>query len=261
MVKLTLQYSKYLGIFCAVLLFPDMGKGEAIDRCGIELPKLDWIRKEVQRICNGPSSFQLDVQADANNLTQNQVHAVSGHFTSTEKVQQILCIPAKSKAGKNLGWETNLWMLIECDSADGYKTLATTRGDLVYSHNLVDVDGDGLMEVPMINECVESCGTRTVTYKLFSFKTMGFLHESVSKDLRKNLFADKKCKKIAKGALLYNILQIEYKDVDNDGDLEIIENWVSFHYNGGKTQRQVELRKTVSSQIRILYYHEGQFKS
>lgn len=254
-------HKNILGIVCAVLLSPIAGKSGSIDRCGIELPKLDWIRKEVQRVCNGPASAQLEVQADPSNLTQNQVHSVSGHFTSREKIQQILCIPAKSKTGKNLGWETNLWLLIECDSAEGYKTLATSRGDLVYSHNLVDVDGDGLMEVPMVNECIENCGTRTVTYKLFSFKTMGFLHESVSKDLRKSLFADKKCKKLSKGALLYNILQIEYKDVDNDGDLEIIENWISFYYNGGKNQRQVELRKTVNSQIRILYFNEGQFKS
>lgn len=246
---------------CTVLLYPAAGTSESIDRCGIEMPNMDWIRKEVQRVCNGPASSQIEVQVDPSNLTQNQVHSVSGHFTRLEKIQQILCIPAKSKTGKNLGWETNLWLLIECDSAEGYKTVATSRGDLVYSHSLVDVDVDGLMEVPMVNEYIDNCGIRTVTYKLFSFKTMGFLHESESKDLRKSLFADKKFKNLSKGALLYNILQIEYKDVDNDGDLEIIENWISFYYNGGKNPRQVELRKSVSSQIRILYYKEGQFKS
>jgi hypothetical protein len=233
---------------------------EVANSCGAEVPRLEWIKAELQRILSNPASAALEVSPDMANLTQNQVTSVAGHFTSKEKIQQILCIPAKSTSGKNLGWETNLWLLIECDSSSGYKTIATSRGDVVYGSSLVDVDNDGLMEVPMVNEYTEACGTKNITYKLFSFKTMGFLYESTSKDLRKTLIGDKKCKKINKGTLLYNILQVEYKDVDHDGDLEIIENWVNFNYNGGKSMRQVELNKTMSSNAKVLYLNQGAFK-
>ena len=234
--------------------------GESADRCGAEIPRLEWIKAELQRILNSPASASLEVQPDMANLTQSQVTSVAGHFTSKEKIQQILCIPAKSVTGKNLGWETNLWLLIECDSSNGYKTIATSRGDVVYGSSLVDVDNDGLMEVPMVNEFTEACGTKNITYKLFSFKTMSFMYESTSRDLRKTLIGEKKCKKVSKGTLLYNILQVEYKDVDHDGDLEIIENWVQFNYNGGKSMRQVELNKSMSSHSKVLYLNQGAFK-
>ena len=60
-----------------------------------------------------------------------------------------------------------------------------------------------------------------------------------------------------KGDLLYNVLETQYVDIDNDGKMEIVEKWIEFRYNGGKRINEIEQRKTMKIKSRILILKDG----
>jgi hypothetical protein len=253
-------YITIMSVFC-------LNAVSAIDdnRCGKEKPRLDWVKNEITRLFSSTEAKQSNFEPEVSSLDELGVHAVPGHFTSKEKIQQIICIPVRNKNLKTTNSDfqnkSHFLMLVECDSAGGFKTIATTTGDIVYTETLLDTDGDGFMEIPMVMASENENGVKVITYTLFSFAKMTKIYESHSYDYRKTFSKGKNCKKIKKGDLLYNILQIEYKDVNNDGNLELLEHWIEFRYNGGNCARQMELYKTMTAKTAIHYIQNGAYSA
>lgn len=233
-------------------------------RCGKEKPRLEWVKKELARLFSSAEGKALNIEPEVQRLEEMGVHAVPGHFSSKEKIQQVVCIPGRMKktgTGLAVNGNSHLLLLVECDSSGGFRTVATATGDAVYSETLIDADGDGYMEIPMVQITEGSDGSKVVSYSLYSFVKMSKLYEANALDNRSVLEKSGAIKKVKKGDLLYSILQIEYKDVNNDGKLELLEHWIEFRYNGGKTLRQIELMKSLHARTQILYLKEGYYAS
>lgn len=233
-------------------------------KCGKEKPRLEWVKKELARLFSSAEGKALNIEPEVQRLEEMGVHAVPGHFSSIEKIQQVVCIPGKikkSNAGSSVKGNSHLLLLVECDSAGSFKTIATATGDAVYTETLIDADGDGFMEIPMVQITEGADGSKSVSYSLYSFVKMCKLYEANSSDYRAVLEKSSAIKNLKKGDLLYSILQIEYKDVNNDGKLELLEHWIEFRYNGGKNLRQIELMKSLHARTQILYLKEGFYAS
>ena len=56
---------------------------------------------------------------------------------------------------------------------------------------------------------------------------------------------------------MYNVLETQFVDIDNDGKMEIVEKWIEFRYNGGKNVNAIELKKTMKIRSRILTLKNG----
>lgn len=229
----------------------------------ISMPDLSWVKTEVRQIIeqkpsNSGENIAAILKIDLNTLTSASLVIASGHFTDKENKQMLITIPGTSKDNSNLGWETNLWLLVQKDSANNYKTIASIRGDVAYQNSVIDMDGDGYDEISMINRTVTS-NVQRIAYKLFSFKSKSVLYVSETED-RWSMNKDNVRRTIAKGELLYNVLETQFVDIDNDGKMEIVEKWIEFRHNGGKRIKDIEQRKTMKIRSRILTIKDGTYQ-
>ncbi|MBL7811509.1 MAG: hypothetical protein JNL57_04745 [Bacteroidetes bacterium] len=233
--------------------------------CSNSAPQNEWIRTELIARLAGTASGGIinlhDVMIQTDKLSASQIEVTSGHFLASENIQHLISIAGTATNKSRFGWENHLWLLVECDADSGYRVLQTGRGDAVGQYNFIDADGDGLMEVPMTNRTTSDSGTDCITYKLYSFQKGGFLYQSSCSDYNPGLRKQGKNKKWKKGSAMYSIMQVEYKDLDNNGTMEILEHWITYCYNGGKRQNEIEQRKTTKRQTRTLYLTDGAFKT
>lgn len=58
---------------------------------------------------------------------------------------------------------------------------------------------------------------------------------------------------------MYNVLSFDFKDVNNDGTLELVETWVEMRYNGGRKVADIEQKKSVHTVQRILFFSDGKY--
>lgn len=247
-------------IFCLLCVAMLLPKGNARSNDGSnKMPDVNWIRAEIsqildnKRVINGEILAEL-ISVDVNNLNSTTLSTAIGNFTSKQQKQILITIPASAKPEKNLGWETNLWLLVEQDST-GFHTLGSIRGDVAYQNAVMDVNGDGLDEISMVNHTREGQCER-VSYKIFSFFTQSLLYVSETRD-NWSTCKDKVRKNLKKGDLLYNVLENQYIDIDNDGNVDIVEKWIEFRYNGGRSIADIEQRKTMKIRSRILTLKDG----
>lgn len=224
------------------------------------MPGVEWVKSEVTQVMQSSTlksqiSDVLDV--NLNTIDPSTLSMVKGHFTSVDHDQYIIAVPAKAKEGQELGWETNIWLLVEKNSAQQWQTLSAQRGDLVYQNALLDVDGDGLQEINMINKV--ECGTsQKYVQRIFSFKTGNFIYTSEAIDNWSNHKLAKR-KQLKRGDLLYSVMQFEVKDIDNDGVNEIVETWVHFQHNGGRRVARIEQNKKMTTATRVLKFSNGTY--
>jgi len=224
------------------------------------MPGVEWVKSEVTQVMQSSTlktqiSDVLDV--NVNTLDQSTLSMVKGHFTSTEHDQYIIAIPARAKEGQELGWETNIWLLVEKSATQQWQTLSAQRGDLVYQNALLDVDGDGLQEINMINK-VDCGASQKYIQRIFSFKTGNFIYTSEAQDNWSNHKLAKR-KQLRRGDLLYSVMQFEVKDIDGDGVNEIVETWVHFKHNGGRRVARIEQNKKMTTVTRVLKYSNGAY--
>lgn len=223
------------------------------------VPAFDWVKSEIQKVFSTSNTSGenlgevLDLNINA--LDQSQLIFVKGHFTSTENTQYIVTVPASAKNGKDLGWETNVWMLVERNADQSWSTLSTMRGDIAYQNSLVDIDGDGLMEVSMVNKTSNE-NAQTVSYKIYSFKNNGFIYSAETKDCWSNHKIARR-KHLDRNEMLYNTLQVQVVDTDNDGVKEIVETWTEFRYNGGRRVATIEQKKNMVVITNVLKWENG----
>jgi hypothetical protein len=215
---------------------------------GVSSPKIEWVKTEIQKIVNSNELISGERLGDiltfnTAEINESSVVIATGHFTSTQKNQYIITVPGTAITGRNLGWETNLWLLVEKTDGNDFKTIATLRGDVAYQNSLVDVDGDGLQEISMVNRTGNQVSQST--YKLYSFKNNKYVYQAETVDNWSNNRIAKR-KHLAKGELLYNILQVSYTDTDGDGKTEIVETWINFNYNGGRRIATIEQKKSMT---------------
>jgi hypothetical protein len=220
---------------------------------GATAPKIEWVKTEIQNLLNsnemvaGENLANL-LSINTTELNESSVVVAAGHFTSNTRNQFVITVPGVAKSN-NLGWETNVLLLVEKTDFNEFKTIAKLRGDVAYQNSLVDIDGDGLQEILMVNRT----GTvaPTFTYKLYSFNSNSYIYKAESVDnWTQNRMARRK--HLKKGELLYNVLQLSYTDTDNDGKTEIVETWINFNYNGGRRIATIEQKKTMSVVTRIV---------
>jgi len=223
-------------------------------------PDISWIKKEVKQIFENKRSIHgeiLDeiISIDWNRINANSIVIALGQFTNKNKKQFIITIPGSSKTDINLGWETNIWLLVEQDSVSNFKTINSIRGDIAYQNSVCDMNADGFDEISMVNK-TQSKNIQKIAYKIFSFNSSSLLYVSETED-RWNTNKEFARKDLKKGDLLYNILENQYIDIDDDGKLEIVEKWIEFRYNGGKRINEIEQKKTMKIRSRILTLKDG----
>ncbi len=229
----------------------------------VAVPDVNWVKTEVKQIFenkvtgNGENIAEL-LSIDLNNLTASSLVVASGHFTDKTARQILITVPGTAKGESDLGWETNLWLLVQVDSNKTYKTISSIRGDVAYQNSVMDMDGDSFDEISMVNRTLSN-GVQRIAYKLFSFKTNSLMYVSQTED-RWTLNKENMRKSLVKGDLLYNVLENQYVDIDNDGKLEIVEKWIEFRYNGGKRINEIEQKKTMKIRSRILTLKDGVYQ-
>lgn len=232
-------------------IFPALLKAEneSMLEQNLAVPKIEWVKSEVQKIFssgdfNNGEKLKDMLEVDYASLSESSVIVAKGHFTSTDLNQFIITVPAKAKTGKNLGWETNVWLLVEALGNNNFKTIKAMRGDVAYQNSIVDVDRDGLQEIMMINNKHTEEGVVTL-YKLFSFKSNSVIYSTQTVD-NWNHIKIKRRKHLVKSETLYSVLQFSFIDLDGDDRLELVETWVDFKYNGGRRVATIEQRKTMA---------------
>lgn len=250
---------------CALAVSADVVSNEAnsTSNSNATSPAVEWVKTEIQKIFQNTSGAGENlsdmVTVNVATLNQSSLVVVSGHFTNKNKTQYIVTVPGQAKLGKDLGWETNVWMLVERNDDQSWNTIATLRGDVAYEHSLIDIDNDGLQEINMVNRM--SCnGCQKISYKIYSFKTASFVYSAESNDSWSNHKIAKR-KHLRKGELLYNVLQLNTTDVNNDGVKEVVETWIEFRYNGGRKVSTIEQRKTMLVKTNVLTLNNGVYQN
>jgi hypothetical protein len=223
-------------------------------------PDINWIKAEVKQIFDNKRSVNGEIindiiQVDVNDMNITSLIIAHGNFTDKENNQLIITIPGNSVGDKNLGWETNLWLLVQQDSLGAFHTINSIRGDVAYQNSVVDMNGDGYSEISMVNKTIEN-NVQNIAYKLYSFYTQSLLYVSETQDYW-NLNKEAARKTLHKGGLMYNVLETQYVDIDSDGKMEIVEKWVEFRFNGGKRINDIELKKQMKIISRILTFENG----
>lgn len=224
-------------------------------------PAIDWVKSEIQKLMSTQSSSgeNISEMIDVNiaSLEQSSLVVVKGHFTNKNTLQYIITVPGQAKSGKELGWETNVWMLVEKGLDQKWTTISTLRGDIAYDNSLLDVDGDGLQEIKMVNRI--SCDAcQKISYKIYSFQTSSFIYTGESNDAWSNHKIARR-KHLYKGEMLYNVLQLQTLDLNNDGVQEVVETWIEFHYNGGRKVSSIEQKKNMVVKTKILQLQNGAY--
>lgn len=226
-------------------------------------PQLEWVKTEVQNILrnaalsNGEKAAEL-LDLDINSLRESSLIIASGHFTDARKNQFIITIPAAAKEGMNLGWETNLWLVVEKSGENQFRTVASMRGDVAYQNSCIDVDGDGIEEVLMTNR-VQTENSLNTVQKIYSFKTHSVVYQATSVDMWTQSRISSR-KHMKKGQLMYNVLQLGFNDLDGDGKLEITETWIDFNYNGGRRIATIEQKKSMFIKTNTLNLSNGVYR-
>lgn len=248
----------------AVLALPLMTVvGEDSGSSSFSSPDINWIRNEVTHLVESQSAANGEIlknllTVDSKFITESSVVAARGHFTSNSHEQLLITVPCKAAANANLGWETNIWLLVDKDSSGVYRTISYIRGDIAYQNSIVDMDNDGFDEIAMVNSTYMG-GVQHIAHKLYSFKTNSLLYVGESVD-RWTMNKESLRKKLHKGDLLYSVLETRYADIDHDGNLEIVEKWIEFRYNGGKSISTIEQRKSATIRTRVLTLKNGVYQ-
>ena len=234
-----------------------------------KLPSQTYILQKAQSLVNDTSNLgKILLPQRLQNL--DTALLMVDHFASTKTLEFLaVCkpkeerLPCSQLASLLPPLETANFLLVKmsCQRKNKWQVDWFAQENIINDSSLVDLNNDGLKELIFKDEAVCRGGIKYGFYYIQSLKNDTSTKLYANNTFDKLMMFPFHKHKVVVGDTIVKRVNVNFKDVNQDGIQEIEEVLNYAIYQGGKDHQQAEKLVKRGTRKRVLYLKEGYYKS